>query len=298
MTAALAGCCAVVTGGGSGVGAAIVQSLLHAGARVAILSRGAGRSGPGAQASPGPGHLLSVACDVRDPARIDQALGLITRQFGPPGILVNAAGTFGPIARAEDCDAAAWQDTLSINLLAPYLFARAVIPAMRAGGWGRIINVGSAASLHPPGPLTSAYAVSKAGLDRLTRQLASELAGSGVTANVIHPGELKTLMWQDIRDRAECCGAEGAGLRAWAEMVGATGGDPPQKAADLVMRIILDGGLNGRFLWIEQGLQAPLASWDWQPLQPVFSPELSAPTPASESSATSATATASAGRAP
>jgi NAD(P)-dependent dehydrogenase (short-subunit alcohol dehydrogenase family) len=69
-------------------------------------------------------------------------------------------------------------------------------------GWGRIVNVSSAAALAPPGPLNSAYATSKVALNQLTRQLAAELVGTGVTANVIHPGEVKTEMWADIRDKA------------------------------------------------------------------------------------------------
>ena len=73
---------------------------------------------------------------------------------------------------------------------------------MLEAGWGRIVNVTSAASLHPPGPLNSAYGTAKAALNQFTRHLAAEIAGSGVTANVIHPGDVKTDMWADIRD--EC----------------------------------------------------------------------------------------------
>ena len=70
---------------------------------------------------------------------------------------------------------------------------------MMAAGWGRIINFSSAASLHPPGPLNSAYGTSKVALNQFTRHLAAELAGTGVTANVIHPGEVKTAMWASIK---------------------------------------------------------------------------------------------------
>ena len=75
-------------------------------------------------------------------------------------------------------------------------------------GWGRIVNVTSAASLHPPGPLNSAYATAKVALNQLTRHLAAEIAGTGVTANVIHPGDVKTDMWADIRDRVAVMGPE------------------------------------------------------------------------------------------
>ena len=69
---------------------------------------------------------------------------------------------------------------------------------MLESGWGRIVNITSAASLHPPGPINSAYGTAKAALNQLTRHLAAEVAGSGVTANVIHPGDVRTAMWADI----------------------------------------------------------------------------------------------------
>jgi NAD(P)-dependent dehydrogenase (short-subunit alcohol dehydrogenase family) len=130
-------------------------------------------------------------------------------------------------------------------------------------GWGRIINVSSAAALHTPGPTNSAYATSKVALNHFTRHLAAELAGTGVTANVIHPGEVKTEMWADIRDQAGKLGPEAEGYRRWAQRVGETGGDPPEKAAALVYNLLGDAAatINGQFLWIEGGLQAPIPSW-------------------------------------
>jgi NAD(P)-dependent dehydrogenase (short-subunit alcohol dehydrogenase family) len=138
-------------------------------------------------------------------------------------------------------------------------------------GWGRIINFTSAAALHPPGPLNSAYAVSKVALNQLTRHLAAELAGTGVTANVVHPGDVKTEMWAAIRAEAGALGPQAEGYQRWVSWVEATGGDDPQKAAELVLRLAGDegAGITGRFLWIEGGLQAPIPSWgDGEGLQP------------------------------
>jgi NAD(P)-dependent dehydrogenase (short-subunit alcohol dehydrogenase family) len=133
---------------------------------------------------------------------------------------------------------------------------------MIARGWGRIVNFSSAAALHPPGPLNSAYGTSKVALNQFTRHLAAELATSGVTANAIHPGEVKTEMWATVRDEAGSTGPIGAGYRQWAADVERTGGDDPQKAVDLVLRIITDPAeINGKFLWIEGGLQTPIPSW-------------------------------------
>ncbi len=118
-----------------------------------------------------------------------------------PTILVNAAGIFGPIARVVDGDPQAWLDTIAIDLGGPYLCSRAFLPGMLREGFGRIISLSSAASLHPPGGFNSAYGTAKVALNQFTRHLAAELEGTGVTANVIHPGDVKTEMWADIRDQ-------------------------------------------------------------------------------------------------
>jgi len=83
-----------------------------------------------------------------------------------------------------------------------------------------------------------------------------------VTANVIHPGDVKTEMWADIRDQAAALPIA-AGYREWVKWVEETGGDPPEKAADLVLRLCSDeaASINGQFVWIEDGLQKPIPSW-------------------------------------
>jgi len=183
---------------------------------------------------------------------------------GQPTILVNAAGMFGPIALIKDVDPADWVRTVLTDAVAPFLTINAFVGGMIEAGWGRIVNITSAASLHPPGTLNSAYATSKVALNQLTRHLAAEIAGSGVTANVIHPGDVKTDMWIDIRDRVATMGPVADAYRAWAAWVEETGGDPPGKAVDLILRLTSDagGGTNGQFCWIDDPLQAPIASWD------------------------------------
>jgi NAD(P)-dependent dehydrogenase (short-subunit alcohol dehydrogenase family) len=154
--------------------------------------------------------------------------------------------------------------TIEVDAIAPFLTVRAFLADMLDAGWGRIVNVTSAASLHPPGPLNSAYGTAKVALNQLTRHLAAEIAGSGVTANVIHPGDVRTDMWADIRDKVAELGPVAEGYRSWVEWVDETGGDPPHKAVDLVLRLTSDaaGDINGRFCWIDEPLQAPIASWD------------------------------------
>jgi NAD(P)-dependent dehydrogenase (short-subunit alcohol dehydrogenase family) len=123
--------------------------------------------------------------------------------------------------------------------------------------------VTSAAALHEPGPINSAYGTSKAALNQFTRHLAAEVAGSGVTANVIHPGDVKTDMWATIRDAAKSLGPEAERYREWARWVEDTGGDDPEKASDLIVELLGEksASINGRFLWIKDGLQSPIPSW-------------------------------------
>jgi NAD(P)-dependent dehydrogenase (short-subunit alcohol dehydrogenase family) len=256
---------AVVTGGGRGLGRAIALGLAGRGATVAVVARSEPQLAETVGlAEPGPGRILPYVCDVSDPAAVAVMRERLTEALGPVTILVNAAGTFGPISLVKDVDPLAWQQTVTVNAMAPLFTSRAFLGDMLGEGWGRIVNVGSAAALHPPGPLNSAYAVSKVALNQLTRHLAAEIAGTGVTANVIHPGDVKTDMWADIRDRVQAMGPVARNYVAWAAWVDATGGDPPEKAVDLVLRLTSDAGgdTNGVFCWIDEPLQAPIASWE------------------------------------
>lgn len=256
---------AVVTGAGRGLGRMIALALAARGDQVALVSRGEEALQETERLITESGGVArSFPADVGDPAAVEAMARAVVRDLGPVSILVNAAGVFGPIAPISDSDAEAWIDTISANLFGPYLTCRAFVGEMIRQGWGRVVNLSSAAALHPPGPLNSAYATSKVAVNQLTRHLAAEVAGTGVTANVIHPGDVKTDMWADIRDRASQLGPEADGYRKWVDWVDSTGGDDPQKAADLVLRLTSEdaGRINGQFLWIDNPLQAPIPSWE------------------------------------
>jgi NAD(P)-dependent dehydrogenase (short-subunit alcohol dehydrogenase family) len=256
---------AVVTGGGRGLGRAIALGLARRGANVVVVSRSEEQleetAALGAAAA---GSLAAFPADVSDAAAVSRLADRIRERLGTPTILVNAAGVFGPISLIKDVDPVSWQRTITIDAVAPLFTIQAFLGDMLEEGWGRIVNITSAASLHPPGPLNSAYGVSKVALNQLTRHLAAEIAGTGVTANVIHPGDVKTDMWQDIRDRVQNMGAVAEDFVSWAAWVEKTGGDPPEKAVDLVLRLTSDAGgdTNGMFCWIDDPLQAPIDSWD------------------------------------
>ncbi len=244
---------AVVTGGTSGVGKAISAALEAQGLTVVAVGRSAPRYGT----------------DVSDPESVTRLQETLQHEVGRPSILVNAAGMFGPISLIKDSDPAAWIRTVMVDLVGAYLMCRAFVPGMIDAGWGRVINVSSAATLHPPGILNSAYGTSKAGLNQFTRHLAAELDGTGVTANVIHPGDLKTEMWADIKAQAEELGAIADPYVEWVDWVAKTGGDPVEKAAQLVLHIVASD-VSGRFLWIEDPLQPEIPSWSGGESEPVW----------------------------
>mgnify|MGYP001169471022 FL=1 len=263
MPQTLRGKIAVVTGAGRGVGSEIAQRLVKSGAKVVLVARSVDQliltedliSKTG-------GFVYSIPADISSENEVESIKKHVKDHLGQTDILVNAAGVFGPLKMIKDSDPANWIQTIHINLLGPYYMCRAFVGDMIESGWGRIINVSSAASLHIPGPLNSAYATSKVALNQLTRHLAAEITNTGVTANVIHPGDVKTNMWKTIRSEISNLGPEADDYRNWVSWVNETGGDPPAKAADLIIKLVEEGEkINGRFLWIKDGLQDPIESW-------------------------------------
>ena len=255
---------AVVTGASRGVGRRIAVRLAKMGARVALVARSKDALGhTQTEIEANGGRALAFPANLGDGHSVEPMKTAIERDLGVPSILVNAAGVFGPIGLVANTDPNAWIETIRINAIAPYLTCQAFVGGMVKRGWGRIVNVTSAAALHTPGPANSAYGASKAALNQFTRHLASELQGTGVTANVIHPGDVKTEMWAYIRAEAQRLGTVADAYTQWADWVEKTGGDDPEKAADLVADLLSDeaAAVNGRFLWIKDGLQAPIASW-------------------------------------
>ena len=261
----LAGRLAVVTGASRGLGRAIALGLASAGANLVLVARDEGRLEETAGLiRDRTGRSPHVApADVTSAGAIEQVRESTERRFGAPTILVNGAATFGPLAVFSETDPDDWVLTLMVNTVGAYLTCRAFVPGMLAHGWGRIVNISSAASLYTPGPLDSAYSTSKAALNRFTRHLAAELDGTGVAATVMHPGSVKTEMWADIRDQVAALGDVGHAFRDWVELVERTGGDSSLRGVELVLELVdpRSAGRNGEFCWIRDPLEEPVPSW-------------------------------------
>ncbi len=207
------------------------------------------------------GRAVIAAADVGNLEEVKGLAHKVLSNYGIPSMLHNGAGVHGEIKPIVESNPEQWVNTFMINTIGPYLICRAFVGEMVKLGWGRIVNMTSAASLAPPRGVNSAYAASKAALNHFTRQLlAAELMGTGVTANVIHPGEVKTEMWEAIREDSVPSGD----MRRWVEWVEQTGGDSPEKSVKLILDLLKpeSNSITGRFLWIEDGLKKPMPSWD------------------------------------
>ena len=186
---------AVVTGASRGIGRAIAQALIDAGARVALIARNEIPLREVAERSDGRG--LAIACDVSIAAHVMSAVEIIDDAFGSaPDVLVNNAGAFN-LATIDSLDPSAFSTDLETNLVAPVRFARAFLPGMRARGRGHIVSIGSVVD-RTVFPENAAYAASKHGMRALHEVLRLETRGSGVRATLISPGPVDTPVWDAI----------------------------------------------------------------------------------------------------
>ena len=187
----LAGRVALVTGASGGIGAAIARELTAAGATVAL---GFSTSGERARelARELGGEARAFGADLEDPGAPGELVAGVEREVGPIDLLVANHGV-AVKAPYEDVTAEMFDRTVAINLRAPFLLAREVLPGMRRRGYGRILFVSSIAGLRG-GVIGPDYAASKAGLHGLTHFLASWVATDGVTVNSIAPGFVETEM--------------------------------------------------------------------------------------------------------
>jgi 3-oxoacyl-[acyl-carrier protein] reductase len=187
----LTGKTAVVTGAAGTMGLAVVRALLEDGAQVGLVDVDAMRLDSLARFLRG--SIVSVPCDVSEAGAVRQAHQQVEKLLGPVDILVNNAGVHTN-NKVEATSEDEWRRIMSVNLDGAFHWSRAVVPAMKQRGWGRIVNVTSLAA--KTGGLTAgtAYSTSKGALASLTFSLARETAAHGVTVNGIAPAYVKTPM--------------------------------------------------------------------------------------------------------
>jgi 3-oxoacyl-[acyl-carrier protein] reductase len=192
---------AFVTGGATGIGAAIVERFASLGADVACCynkSR-AGAEALAAKLKERGLEIFLVQADVSDSQQVKAAVEATVAHFGRPvSILVNNAGDNINPTPVETMDEALWNKVIGINLTGPFLLAKACIPGMKALGGGRIINVTSISARTGGGPGSAHYVASKAGLEGFTRALAKELAPFNITVNGVAPGLIYTPIHERI----------------------------------------------------------------------------------------------------
>ncbi len=192
-SAPLAGRVAIVTGGGRGLGEAIAHRLARDGATVAVLDiDGPSAEKVAAAIGAAGGAAFPVPGDVTDGAGVREAVAGVSARAGAAAVLVNNAGGFPAVRRLDEIDEAEWDRIIALNLTSAFRCARAVIPGMRRLGWGRIINIASAAARTLTNLSAAHYAAAKAGLLGLTRHLALELGPAGITVNAVAPGTTPT----------------------------------------------------------------------------------------------------------
>jgi NAD(P)-dependent dehydrogenase (short-subunit alcohol dehydrogenase family) len=179
---------ACVTGASSGLGRAAATLLAGAGAKVIGVARRAEQLGEW-QVLAG-GETAAVVADLSDRHRLADIAEAAAAPFGPPDILINAAG-INTRKGADEIDAAHWDLTLDLNLSAPFFLAQAMVPAMKANGWGRIINFASLQSQRAFANGIS-YGASKGGVEQMTRAMAEAWSADGITANAVAPGFFRT----------------------------------------------------------------------------------------------------------
>jgi 3-hydroxybutyrate dehydrogenase len=204
----LSGKTAVVTGSTSGIGLGISEALAKRGVNIVLNGFGEPTAVEDLRSRLSREHNVGVSYSPADISKPDEIAGMIEEarsEFGSIDILVNNAG-IQHVAPVEEFPPEKWDAIIAINLSGAFHTARLVVPAMKAGGWGRIVNIASAHAL-VASPFKSAYVAAKHGIAGLTKTIALEVAEHGITVNAVCPGYVMTpLVQKQIPEQAKARG--------------------------------------------------------------------------------------------
>ncbi|MDF0699500.1 3-oxoacyl-ACP reductase FabG [Rhizobium sp. MC63] len=248
---------AVISGGTTGIGLATAFRLLKAGHRVAVFSHGRESvmaAGAALAEAFGPERSIARQVDLREPGAIEYFFAEVADVMGAPGILVCNAGISpkGPEGPIDVADLALeeWNDVLTVNLTGPMLCCRAVLPAMKEKGFGRVIFVGSLAGRTRPRIAGPSYVASKAALSGLSRVLVAQYGPYGITSNVVAPGRILTPLTGSPESKNN--------INALARIPAGRLGDPDDVAAVIAFLASEDAGfVNGAIIDVNGGEFAP-----------------------------------------
>ena len=184
---------AVVTGGANGIGFSVAERLSKSGASVKIWDLDIEAAQTAAETI----NAEAVECDITDWISVQNATETSINASEKIDILVNSAGIAGPNDTVVDYDNKAWDRIISVNLTGTYYVNKAVVPHMKANGYGRIVNIASVAG-KDGNPNASAYSASKAGVIALTKSLGKELADSNIAVNCVTPAAARTAIFDQM----------------------------------------------------------------------------------------------------
>jgi NAD(P)-dependent dehydrogenase (short-subunit alcohol dehydrogenase family) len=241
---------ALVTGGSSGIGRAMAGALARAGASVVLAARGKQALEETAADLRALGCAVQwVSADLGDRDAVDRAADEAEVPFGEPDILVNCAGINlrPPLGELTPAD---WDQTLAVNLTAPFLLGQRFGPGMAARGWGRIINVTSQQS-HRAFSNSGGYGASKAGLTALTRSQSEAWAARGVCCNAICPGFVATALNAHVASNPELVAALAART-----MIGRNGEPADFEGAVVFLASRASDYVTGQTVYVDGGFSA------------------------------------------
>lgn len=251
---------AFVTGASSGLGREVAVKLAAEGASVVVVARSReGLEQTAALVEEAGGDALAATVDVTDRAAVEQAVADAEAALGPIDLLVNNAGSPGPVAAFWEADPDEWWAAVEVNLHGTAYCSRAVLPGMVKRRRGRIVNVTSNAGVHR-WPYLSAYATSKAAVVKLTENLAVETKKHGVRLFAIDPGMLRVGMTSDLLEREDIPPEHPAALvAAWFAGELERGREVSlARAAELIAALAAGGAdaLSGCYLTVYDDLEA------------------------------------------